>query len=500
MRKLNVGTYSTKVQKLQSEKAIPSKKEPSRANRKARKGFPIKRLVSVLVVLLIAGGAVFGYMRLQALNSRVEKFDEQGNKLECTNILNPECWTTAFRPQLKQTNGFTNGLVLGMDSRTGKGDSLKNTDTIMFFSFNHETQKTMLVSIPRDFYIPVYAAKINAIYAFTGNRNPDDPFFYIKETVSQILGQPIHYFATVRFEGVVDAIDKIGGIEVCVDDTLTAQYPNDNAKPSDAQQWFFIEFPEGCQQMDGEKALVWSRFRYVAKGPSSYASDFSRARRQQQVTEAVKDKLLAEDISVAERAERYWSLMQTFNESVDFYGVSFEDILAGLAFIETADRSPINVVLDPALGGINKLIYATSHPNAGYIIQARDSSFKTIQSFIGRIWDNADFYKEQPKIVVLNLSEEKILAKDHPAVALKDKIEFYEQFQYFNEDTTEAFTGIKVFDFTAGKVNGSLNYILDYFGLEEAEEFPELYDLKRKNNEDILIVVGPEKLEVTATP
>ncbi|KXK27293.1 MAG: Regulatory protein MsrR [candidate division WS6 bacterium OLB20] len=507
MKKLNVGTYSKGSRLKQVEKPAGSgtsrpKNGGGRSSRKDRPAtrIPVKRAAMVLGGLFFAGMLVFGYMRLQAINARVEKFDEGGNKIECTNILNPECWTDAFKPQLKQTDGFTNGLVVGLDTRTGGSDSLRNTDTIMFFSFNHETQKTMLVSIPRDFYVPVYATKINAIYAFTGDRKPEDPFFYLKETVSDIVGQPIHYFATVRFEGVTEAIDKIGGIEVCIEDTLTAQYPNDEATASSPDQWLFYEFEEGCQQLDGEHALVWSRFRYVRKGPSVYASDFSRARRQQQVLESVKDKLLGEDSSVSEKAEYYWSLIETFSESVTFYDLAFEDILAGLAFLDTADKDPVNVVLDPALGGYNSLIYADSSTSAGYTIRARDESYSAIQSYLESIWKFSDFWKEQPTIVVRNVSDVKLLPDDHPAVALKDDIEFYNEILYYNEEQTDQFAGIKIFDFTAGEVPGSLSWISDYLGVDVSEELPEQYGFERSSKEeDILIVVGPAELP-TPTP
>lgn len=500
MRKVSMGSYSTRASRLNTRVRTESKPAGKTKTKKKRRSIVNKKLLGIFVFVLIAGLLGFGYLRLQEVNSRVEKFDEGGNKIECTNILNPSCWTEAFKPQLKQTGGFTNGLVLGLDTRANRG-SLKNTDSIIFFSFNHKTQQTMLVSIPRDFYVPVYATKINAIYAFTGDRNPDDPFFYIKETVSQITGKPIHYFGTIRFEGVIEGIAELGGVKVCPEDAFTAMYPNDKATASSPDQWLYYDFKEGCQTVKGEKALVYARFRYLRSGPSYLASDFSRARRQQEIIEAAKDKALKEDLSIAERAEKYWALMQTFNKNATVYDITFEDLLAGLAFLDSADRDPINVVLDPAFGGYSALIASTSHPSAGYIIQAHDSSYSAIQAELNKIWKNADFYKEEPKILVRNQSNQKLLPDSHPVVKLRNNIAYYEFYDYINQKATDQFTGIKLFDFTAGKKPGSLEIIRKFLKIDEVEDLPEQYGIERSGKkEDFLIVVGPPAPKSTNSP
>jgi LCP family protein required for cell wall assembly len=352
----------------------------------------------------------------------------------------------------------------------------------------------MLVSIPRDFYADVYRTKINAIYAFTSNKKPEDEFFYLKEFVSQIVGKPIHYFGTVRLDGVIEAVDEIGGIEVCTKDAFTAMYPNPEATPSSRQQWLYYDFVKGCQTLDGEKALVYARFRYLRKGPSYLASDFSRADRQQEIIEAAKDKILAEDISIGERAEKYWSLIQKFNETIYVENPSFEDLLAGLSFINTADRDPINVVLDPALGGINKLIYASSDPSTGYIIRARDKSYAAIRKELDLIWENSEMYKDTPTILVRNMSGAK-LPEGHKATTLKDDIAYYTWFNSQDDPLTDKFAGIKIIDWTGGSKASSIGFLLKYFGIEKAETEPELYGLTQTNRkEDIAIIIGPDTL------
>lgn len=504
MKQLSIGTYSRKDHKLKA-KEMPKREARVRPKRElpvyqgqGKKRSKLFKLLVLFVFVLIVGLVGFGYLRLQEVNSRVERFDEEGNKVECTNILNPDCWTDAFKPQLKQTNGYTNALVLGLDTRKSS-NSLNNTDSIIFVSFNHKTQKTMMISIPRDFYADPYQTKINAVYAFTKDKKPDDPFFYIKEYITQLTGQPIHYMGTIRFEGVTEGIDQIGGVEICIPDAFTAQYPNPKATPSSREQWTYYKFEAGCQTLDGEHALVYARFRYVPKGPSSLASDFSRARRQQEIIEAVKTKILAEDLSIGERAEKYWALLTTFNENVSVYGVTFEDVLAGLAFIDTADRDPINIVLDPNFGGLNKLIYADNGSATGYIIRARDKTYQAIRDEIELIWKHPEFYKDQPTILVRNMSGAKSLPADNAAIKLKDDIRFYTWFNVQDEALSDKFSGIQLVDFTGGEKSASFKWLQDYFGDKATVvSKPEEIGISRTNRkEDFAILVGGE---ATPTP
>lgn len=456
------------------------------------------KLFKWVFILLVFGLLGFGVYRINALNNRVEWTEGQSGN-QCKNILNPECWTEAFKPQLKQTNGYTNALIVGLDTRA-EGGGLLNTDTLIVASFNHETQKTMLISIPRDFYVKDYGTKVNAVYALTYKRKSDDPYYYLKETVGKITGKQIHYLGTIHLEGVIEAVDKIGGIDVNVEKDFVDVYPyielpadyQKNCKRS-ASLRAYCEFyyKAGVNHFDGQQSLIYARMRY-------YSSDFYRARRQQQVIEAVKDKLLKEKLSVSERAERYWSLMNTFKKSVKI-DITFEDLLAGLTFLDSADRDPVNIVLDPAFGGFNKYIYSDSSLG-GYYIRPRDDSYAQIQAELKLIGENADFYKEQPIIVVRNQSGAD-LASDHKVSTLKGSILYYNSYYHFNEAKTNKYYGIKVIDFTSGAKPGSLAVILKHLGLEAVDSFgPEEYGVTRSShNEDFLILVGPNKPKTTST-
>ncbi|MCA9380600.1 LCP family protein, partial [Candidatus Dojkabacteria bacterium] len=270
MKRVEIGSYSTKKgwANPEAKPKTNTKSKPKKVKTKSKRRFKTVTFLAIFFLLGVCGFLFFNFgNRVPGMNIPLI----QPAQSLCTNVLDPKCWTENFRPQLQQTNGITNMLVVGMDTR--KNDTgLLNTDTIALISYNHDTGETMLLSIPRDFYSAKYVTRINAIYAFTKDKDKSDPYKYLKDEVSNITGQEIHYFTTVQFDSFTQIIDEFGGIEVCPEEAFTAQYPNDYPKAGESQ-WLFYQFNKGCQTVNGERALVYARFRYVSRGPSSLASD-----------------------------------------------------------------------------------------------------------------------------------------------------------------------------------------------------------------------------------
>ena len=172
-----MGSYSSKKgwQKPEPELVfIDTSKTKKKKEKKKRSRLNTKKIavLTLLILLPVCGVLFYNFVnRIPGINLPVV----QPARSLCNDILDPQCWTDSFKPQLKQTNGSTNILIVGLDTRSNdKG--LLNTDTIVLISFNHETQESMIISIPRDFYSAKYVTRINAIYAFTKDRDPSDPF------------------------------------------------------------------------------------------------------------------------------------------------------------------------------------------------------------------------------------------------------------------------------------------------------------------------------------
>jgi anionic cell wall polymer biosynthesis LytR-Cps2A-Psr (LCP) family protein len=100
------------------------------------------------------------------------------------------------------------------------------------------------------------------------------------QTVEYNLGVPVHHYMLVDFSAVTRGIDAIGGIDVNVPYNIY-----DPTFPSMDYGYDPLSIPAGVQHFDGETALKYARTRHQD-------SDFYRARRQQQVVLAVRDKVL----------------------------------------------------------------------------------------------------------------------------------------------------------------------------------------------------------------
>lgn len=159
-------------------------------------------------------------------------------------------------------------LLLGVDERPG---DIGRADTIMVATVNPTSDDIKLVSIPRDTLIQLpdtqEADKINATYAYGG-------IPYTIETVEDYLEIPIQYYAQINFQGMVDLVDAIGGVEVNSPLEFTVQ---DSTETSDA-----IHIKKGRQELNGEEALGYARMR-----KQDPRGDWGRQERQRQVIEAI---------------------------------------------------------------------------------------------------------------------------------------------------------------------------------------------------------------------
>lgn len=181
-------------------------------------------------------------------------------------------------------------LFLGVDS---EGDGLNanaafNGDTLMLMSFNPKTLSSVLLSIPRDTYVPIACnnnryAKINSSAAYgTG---------CVISTINKFLDINIDYYVKINFKGVVDLVEAVGGVEVDVEAPtyMANAYGGKVCEQNSDRQWGdkLVCMNPGLQVLNGEQALAYARCRHMYIG-----SDLDRVRHQQQVVEALANKVL----------------------------------------------------------------------------------------------------------------------------------------------------------------------------------------------------------------
>lgn len=174
-------------------------------------------------------------------------------------------------------------LLLGTDKsksrveeQGGSGDGFRS-DTIILARVDPKTPRVTLVSIHRDTLVDLGShgkQKINAAYAIGGPA-------YATEVVSKFAGVPISHYAEVDFNGFLNIIDQIGGIEVNVPiEVKDERYAKGHLYP-------------GVQTLNSDEALFLCRARhaYDAYGDG----DSYRAANQRAVIAAIVKKVLAQD-------------------------------------------------------------------------------------------------------------------------------------------------------------------------------------------------------------
>jgi LCP family protein required for cell wall assembly len=181
-------------------------------------------------------------------------------------------------------------LLMGIDEREGfTTEDAYRTDTMMVLNIDPVNNRAGLISFPRDLWVSIpnfSPARINQanyfgdLNAYPGGGGPQ----LAKETIAANFGINVHYYVRINFtvfETVVDTIAP-NGVEVCPPERLF-----DDQYPDEGFGTMTVEFPAGCQRLDGEHLLQYARTR---KGTGD---DFGRAERQQEVIEATRQEVLS---------------------------------------------------------------------------------------------------------------------------------------------------------------------------------------------------------------
>ncbi len=176
-------------------------------------------------------------------------------------------------------------LVLGIDQRRGEEGPFR-TDTMIVLSMDPVRKTAAMLSIPRDLWVSIPGFEPSRIN--TANSLGDSYDFpgggpaLAALTVERNLGLKIDHTVRVNFDLFLTAVDAVAPVEICVPETI-----HDEAYPDGSYGVMTVHFDAGCQDMNAEQLLQYARTRHTEGG------DFDRARRQQQVITALRDRVLS---------------------------------------------------------------------------------------------------------------------------------------------------------------------------------------------------------------
>lgn len=192
---------------------------------------------------------------------------------------------------------YTNIALFGVDARNGKLANGTRTDTIMILSVNNKTGEARLVSVYRDTYLnlgnDVYN-KCNSAYAKGG---PQQAISMLNMNLDLYITD----FVTIGFEGLMEVVDAVGGVEIDIQQNEIKHLNNYQASmyateenPNNLTTDYVAVTEPGLQTLSGYQAVAYCRIRAVG-------NDFGRTERQRKVLQAVLEK--AKDLSPAQLNE-----------------------------------------------------------------------------------------------------------------------------------------------------------------------------------------------------
>ena len=223
----------------------------------------------ILVVILGAVGGVYFYGNY--LFNKLEKVEIDKDNIGITEEV---------EEKLSQySDSIINIALFGVDAVDGEAG---RSDSIMIATIDTVHKKLKLTSIMRDSYVAIDGHgndKLNHAYAFGG------PQLAIK-TLNENFDLNIEDFAAVNFETLPKIIDKLGGIELDIDEEeleyvngYIAHLNNINGTSEPA-----IE-STGLQHVSGTQALAFCRIRYTSGG------DYKRTERHREVLTEIFKKI-----------------------------------------------------------------------------------------------------------------------------------------------------------------------------------------------------------------
>ncbi len=265
-----------------------------------------------------------------------------------------------------------NFLIMGYGGSGHDGAYL--TDSLVIISLLPQSHHTTLISVPRDLWVqnPPNSgnySKINAVYT-VASKNNADPIAggnAVAQKISLVTGLQVNYWMTINFTGFRDFIDAIGGIDVDVPDAFTAKYPA-NDDPAVNPNWITVKFTRGLQHMDGQRAIIYARARYVLDNPAE-GSDFARSQRQQLIMKAALTKM------------KQWQTWPHMYGALDKLEHTLYSNLSLADLAEFALKMDLNAAHRVGLSNANVLVDATSDDGQS-ILLPQNNNWALIPAYI----------------------------------------------------------------------------------------------------------------------
>ena len=455
--------------------------------------------IIIFFLLSIITYGVFFAHKLNVFNNKISVYQKSETIFDTINSMTRIGKNNSV--ELKNSDGERiNILLLGIAGKGKPGQNL--TDTIMLVSINLKTNQVALLSLPRDLYTAIpnfnnWQTKINAIYqtGLNNSKNEAEAIEPLLNTIKNITSLDTHYYVILNFDGFKKVIDALDGINITNErDLYDTRYPGPN------YSYETFELKKGFQHLNGDLALKYARERH-----NDPEGDFGRAKRQQQILQATKNKLFSTStlFDIVSLNKLFNALGDNIKTNISIHEME--------VFFELSKKLDTNNVINSAVDAWNKdSLLKVSHIYYGekpaFVLIPRVGNFSEIQELAQNIFDQnilkrrrEEIIKENALVALINRSgnndiinkiqkllNENLVYKNVIIVNSTDKNLEKETFVYDSTSGAKPFT----LDELATRLPAEVSYIL-----------PDKYNLiTEKKSPDIILIIGKNLIEKFDTP
>lgn len=172
--------------------------------------------------------------------------------------------------------------ISGIDTY-GEVTETSRSDVNIIAVVNPKTHQILLITTPRDSYVPLYGPSSQIPEYSQGSMDKlTHAGVYGIETSMETLGKlydtDINYYVRLNFTSLIDIVDILGGIDVDSEFAFT----------TGDESGAVVEVHEGTNHFDGKQALAFSRERHALED-----GDNQRGKNQQAVITAMLKKVIS---------------------------------------------------------------------------------------------------------------------------------------------------------------------------------------------------------------
>ena len=266
----------------------------------------------------------------------------------------------------------------------GTVSAKSRSDVNIIAVVNNDTKQVLLVSTPRDYYVPLSVSKGKkdklthaGLYGVDCSEN----------ALEELYNIDLNYYVKLNFSGFQGIIDEIGGIDVDSEMAFTSMTEEGT-----------YSFQKGVNHLNGEEALGFARSRNFKEG------DRQRGRNQMQVIKATINKL-----ETPSTLKNYSGIMDTMDGFFQT-DMSTEDI----GYLVQSTLSDGNwEVLTYSVGGNDstETCYSTGSQPL-YVMLPNDEDVEYGTTIINRILSGEKLTQDEINVYLNNKDAEDIIDED----------------------------------------------------------------------------------------